>query len=59
LRPEFIDTMKRLHPQDALILIRFGEVQAAGLPARGYFEKKLKIIRSAVQLSLETLVKLG
>jgi len=57
LRIQFIETLKQLHPRDAVILQKMGELPGNLSPnARDYFKGSLKISEDAVLVSLERLV---
>jgi hypothetical protein len=58
IRPDYIETLKRFHPRDAVILEKINETGGPLSPnARDFFQQFLKISQDAVLVSIETLVR--
>jgi hypothetical protein len=57
IRPEFIETLKRFHPRDAVILEKINETPELSPNARDFLQPHLKISQDAVLVSIETLVR--
>jgi len=60
LRIEYIETIKRFHPRDALILLRIADAHGSIKPdTTRFFVGHLHLTAGAVEVSIETLVKLS